>query len=512
MDLNMVQTWFQQGLLNRDQLVLPVGGTRWVRLGEAVDLTRWQAPRGSAMAARGAGRLPESPEVEPGAEPWRLVVAAALFFGLAALAFLAAFAPDRVRPELDGTPWARLGLGLVALGLLLVRGWNLGRRVARVVGLLAVAAAFPLAGLFVARGMRGEALLALASSALVAFGLVVLLAPRLSWLASTAALLLVASGAAGLVRFVPTPASAAASEVGAWAAADRRISDPEAGLELPLPPGWVVLKAGNPLVEAPPAARVTLGQPRVSAFALLLFEPAPPRVRMLEHYLDEVIARRRAAVAEHEEGWRRDGRLGALASRRASTRHGGPAGWFLERIVVAQDGDHYVALVVTVPEAGGGRALEEVDALEAAISLSGVRGRRLLAAVEAANLELPHLSVHAIERLVEVGGPASPAELFRRAGALSARGLATLGDSEARELQGLLVVALGGLSSAERAQLTDYLRRVGAGLPTRADEDERMRLAMKEAVLRLVDVQRKRLGALNERAISGALEEPATRP
>ncbi len=511
MDLEMVQTWFSQGLISGRTLVQKAGAPRWVRLAEAVDLRNWQAPRVAGArrpGARGDAASPAFAGAEGVPGRWRLFVASGLLLVLAAAAFLVAVWPDRLRPELDGVPWIRVGLALCALGLLLVRAWDVARRIVRLVALLAAAAALPMAGLFVARGMRGEALATLASAWLLVAGLVGLLAPRLPWLPAIAALVVIGAGGAGLVRFAPAEGGGAPAAINAWAAAGGQVLDAEIGLSLALPRGWVVLKPGNPLVPAPAHTRVALANPRVSGYALLLVQPPPSRVLMLEHYLDHVITQRRLAATAYDEDWRRDGRLGAVASRRAAGRRAGSDGRFVERAAVAQDGDRYFALVAWVPEAGGGRALEEIDALEAAITLSGVRDAGRRAAVQTANLELPHLSLRAIERLVELGGPAAPGELFRRAVAASARGIPSLAPGEAQELQALTGTALVALTWSERSQLGDYLRRAAAAQATQPDEDERMRTLMKTGSARLGESQRARLGALHGRAIEAALAGP----
>ncbi len=515
LDLRMVQTWFQQGLIIRDTMVQRPGGARWIRLGEAVDLKQWNAPLVVAPRARGASRGPALGDVgevpESGTEGWRLSVAAALFFVLAAGTALCAVWPERVRPELDGAPWLQIALAAAALGLALVRGWEMGRRAVRGVALVAAAAAFPLAGLFIARGMRGEALLVVASAWLLASGFLAFLAPGLSRLKAAASLLLIVLGGAGLVRFGPAEASAAPA-VGPWVSGDQRIVNEEIGLTLAVPPGWVALKPGNPLVPAPAAARVTLAQPRVSGYACLLVEPPPAQVLLLEHYLDFVLAQRRGTATSFEEDWRRDGRLGSVESRRASSRRSSPQGRFVERTVVAQDADRYFALVAWVPEAGGGRALDELQALEAAVSLSGVRSAGQRDAMQRANLELPHLSVRTVQSLVESTGSAVPSDLFHRSVAASARGVASLAPATTQELQTLTSAALAALPRKEHAQLAEYLRKVGAGSPTQPQEDEPMRILMKAAVTRLPATQRTRLEELNESAIRAGEEHQAAAP
>jgi hypothetical protein len=507
LDLRMMQTWYQQGLIGPEAMVQKPGSPRWVRLSEAADLREWgPAPMSKAGGARSrAAAEPDSfGEMEEGR--WRLYVAAALFFVLAVGSGLCAFFNDRVRPELDGAPWLQIALGLGALGLALVRGWDWGRRIVRIVALLTAAAAFPLAGVFIAKGLRGEALWILAFALLLAAGLAAFLAPSLSRLASAASLLLVLLGGAGLVRYVPAEAGADPA-VALWTSPERRVANDEMGLALALPEGWALLKPGNSLVKAPPAGKASFAQPRVSGYAFLLVEPAPPNVLLLEHYLDHVIAQRRAGALSFDEDWRRDGRLGSVASRRGSTRRSSSEGRFVERTVVARDGDLYFALVAWVPEAGGGRAIEEIDSLETAVSLSGVRDAARRRAVEGASLELPQLSLGAIQKLVESGGPGTPAELFCRSLVASARGLQSLGPAGAQELQGLTAQALDTLPKKERAQLAEYLGHVAADQPTQPQEDEQMRVLMKAAAARLVPARRDRLGELYEVAIRRGLGE-----
>jgi len=500
LDLRMVQTWYQQGLIGPAAMVQKPGSPRWIRLSEAADLSEWgPAPKAGGRAAAAADSIGGPEEGR-----WRLYVAAALCFVLAVCAGLCAYLHDRVRPELDGAPWLQIALGLFALGLGLVRGWNWGRRIVRVVAILAAAAVFPLAGVFVAKGLRGEALWILGFVWLLFAGLAAFLAPSLSRLESAASLLVIVLAGGGLVRYVPAEAGAAPA-VASWTASERRVANEEIGLELALPPGWTLLKPDNTLVKAPPASKASLAQPRVSGYAFLLVEPAPPNVLLLEHYLDHVIAQRRDGAVAFDEDWRRDGHFGPVPSRRASARRSASEGRFVERTVVAKDGDRYFALVAWVPESGGGRALEEIDALESAVRLSGVREAGRRAAVSGANLALPELPVGAIQRLVESGGPGTPAELWRRSLVASTRGLASLEPAAVQELQALTAQTLDTLPKKERAQLAEYLGRVAANQPTQPQEDEQMRVLMKVAATRLVPARRDRLGELLEMAIGKGL-------
>ena len=128
------------------------------------------------------------------------MLAALLLLATAAVFGWLTWKPEQVVPVFDGAPWLELALGALALGLALLPGWSLMRRLVRVVLLLASFALFPLVGILLAQGQRGLALLALAGAWLFALGLWALLAPA-ARLASTAlALLFVLGGAAAAVR------------------------------------------------------------------------------------------------------------------------------------------------------------------------------------------------------------------------------------------------------------------------------------------------------------------------
>lgn len=507
LDQGSLRSWFQQGLIDRDTLVQRERSTNWVRLAEAVDLSTWAGPadlRVPRGGARRAGDAPVEAEGAPDGPVMRMRVAAG-FLGLLALAAaLAAWRPELVRPELDGAPWLRLGLGLLAVGLALAPGWEIARRFARVGALVAAAAVFPLAGILLARGVRGPALLAAASAVVFALGGLAVLAPVLSPPRSALSIAALALGAAGLVRF--SLAERAASLAAAWSSGDRRVADGELGLNWEVPPGWFVLKPGNPLLAPPAGARVALAQPRLGGFAFLAAGPRPASVLLLEHHLDHVIGERRASAASFAEEGRGDARLGSLPARQASSRRNATGGRVRERVVVAQDGERFLALVAWMPESLGERGLEEMDALARGLSLSGLgtaaRGDWLSRSIQ----ELPHLSAGAVESLAESAGAGlpDPSSLFRRSVERSARGRALLDPAAAQELDTLTATALGGLPPRERARLGAYLLAVAQGRGTTPAEDEEMRQLMKAAAARLDGPPRARLGELHESAIRAA--------
>ena len=255
MDLDMIHTWFQHGLITRDSLVQRRESPRWVRLSEAVDLSRWRSSRRDRRTLRGrrAGRLRRRARTARRATGrsggctsrrrcsccWRRPLSSCLS------------APTSCGPSWMTLPGCRSASSRSS------SGWHL-----RVAGRSAVASCgscacwpsrrrFPSAACSLARGMRAEALLALASAVVLALGFVLLLASRWSALTASAALLVVALGAAGTVRFARAEAGTAL-DVGAWASSERRLTDPEIGLDLALPAGWVALKPVKPVGPGDP--------------------------------------------------------------------------------------------------------------------------------------------------------------------------------------------------------------------------------------------------------------------
>ena len=252
LDLRMVQTWYQQGLIGPDGMVQKPGNPRWMRLSEAADLQEWgpapisrpagAAARGGAAAEPGCCRGSRGGPLEalcrrgaPLRSGRRRRALRVLARPRAARAGRRALAADRAGPRRP-RPWPRARVELGPAGR------------ARRGPPVAAAAAFPLAGVFVAKGMRGEALLDPGLRAGCSpRGFAAFLAPRLSRLKSAASLLLILLAGAGLVRYVPAEASAAQA-VAPWTAPERRVANEEMGLALALPQGWAVLKPGNSLV------------------------------------------------------------------------------------------------------------------------------------------------------------------------------------------------------------------------------------------------------------------------
>jgi hypothetical protein len=215
-----LHTWYDQGLIDDETPVLAPGSRNWAPLASVLDISEWKkgpaAPvgRGGRPTRRAAVEYDEDDDdaASPGVPGrWRTVVASLLLLAAAAGAGMLALQPQLWTPRLAGTPWTEIALGLLALGLLLLPGWTLGRVLVRVAAVLGAIAALALMGPVVAQGGDPVALLILGCVWILAFALSVFLSPALSTIASVLSLLVIlAAGAAvGYLGYVPPPAGGA---------------------------------------------------------------------------------------------------------------------------------------------------------------------------------------------------------------------------------------------------------------------------------------------------------------
>ena len=183
MDLAALRTWLAQGLVDGDSPVMRPGSRKWVPLATIPELKGVlgvSTGRAKAKAARAKKAQEREGTLEPDEEPTAVdhlrvrVVAGLLLLLAAGLGFLA-WRPSEALSAFDGAPWLEIALGALALGLALVPGWDLARKLVRIVLILAAFALFPLAGILIAQGERGAGLLALGSVWLIVSGLAALL-------------------------------------------------------------------------------------------------------------------------------------------------------------------------------------------------------------------------------------------------------------------------------------------------------------------------------------------------
>lgn len=217
--MDTLRSWYEGGTIKKDSMVLAVGSKKWVRLMDAVQIDRWQMPspvphrgaRGaSAQASVAAGEREAAPT-----QRWRTVLAAALLLLAACGSGYLAFFPERWLASLPLAPWREIALGFLAMGLALVRGWELTRKLVRALMVVLSFGVFPLAGIAWVEGVRGEGLVVLACAWVLGTGFFALLSRgRLTAVTSAACVLLVLSGAFGIgyfgVQLQLPPAAAAA--------------------------------------------------------------------------------------------------------------------------------------------------------------------------------------------------------------------------------------------------------------------------------------------------------------
>ncbi len=519
MDLQAVKDWLAQGLITKESMVQRPGANRWARAAEVLDLKDLGGRSATAPAARGArpaapstgkstaaARSASAPRVatSSGGQAWRTIVAGGLFFFGAVVAGLFAFRPDRWIPALDAVPWREIVLGQLVLGLALIRGWELGRRIVRFVVLLLAFGLFPFAGILLAQGVRGVALLVLAGALIALCGLFALLAgedmsvPRIVF-----SLLAVVAGWIGIVRFGLVPESTRLRDVREWIAPERRVSDPANDVTLDLPARWSALRKDQPLVSAPPTAKIVFAQTRLGGFGYLTAEPAPRDVATVDETLSRILAARRQQAPTLKEEARSDAMAGKLSGREAVGAWEAEGVRYRDLTAVWKDGWTAVTLVAWIPDDGSNRPVRELKDLRDAISISGEKSAHLGQAVEKVTREVPHLSEAAVA-IVMAQSEAhvlEPEETFRRAYEMASRGVPSLQAAEAQELGELVAAASSALPAKGRTQLTAYFERVRARRLTRPEEDREMCQLMKSAVLKLSPPRLARLQALYEKAI-----------
>jgi hypothetical protein len=389
LDLETLRTWYREGLIGPTTPAQRMGASRWSTLDRVVDLKRWGST--SASRKRVQGRQEAEAELEgPGETPrWRMLLASAVLFVLGLAAGAAALLPERLPVDLDGAPWTQIALGVVLPALLLLRGWELGRKLARLLLFLASLALLAAAGALFARQAGQQTWFVLGSAWLVSFGLVAFLARgRLHWFHAALWLLVVVSGLVGLGRFGYIPESAFQAQVREWAAPEPSWVSEVSGWKVDLPPGWVRLRDGNPVSPAVDAA-ATFAAPRLGAVAVLWEAPASDEAA-LDRELDALIEQRRQAVPSLELTDRSDARLAGLAVRRGSGRwERGPEAW-VEHDSVWRDGWLRYSFAVWAPE--GGAAERAIAALEPRPGPAGTLEERLGKAAAALSAQQPLLS------------------------------------------------------------------------------------------------------------------------
>jgi uncharacterized protein DUF4339 len=513
MDLATVKTWYSQGLLTRDSPVLKPGSKRWGTLADVSELKT--VTGGARTAARGASRAPAPESYSRDEETtgfegfdldvWRVRAGGVLFL-VAALAFgLLVLHPEDAVADLDGTPWLEISLGLVVLGLALLPSWELARKLVRLAAAVIAVGMFPVMGILFAQGVRGAALLAVASAWLMASGFFAYLAPSLSVVRTALCLLPILAGGYGAYRFGYAPESTAQRTVRESASPERRYADDNLGVAFEAPRGWLILKKDNPVLKASAGSSLLLAHPRTGGFAYLVAETAPRGVANLDQYLDRLVTVRRQTVPSLKELGRTDALVGRLSARKASATWDETGVRQHDQTVAWKDGWVYFGLVSWIPEEGAVRA-QVLDGLVAGFSTQGVLADRLQQAVQKVTREVPQLTAPAAEALMgrSEAKVLEPDQAFRRSIDALVKVLPTLTAPETQELGQLTTATYAGLAWKDRTRLSAYVERVRANQGTTPQEDREMSALMKMAFLKLPAGQRLRLQAFYEKALRTA--------
>jgi hypothetical protein len=503
LDDEMLRSWYEQGMITRDSPIKGPGVPSWTPLGKAVNVSEWPTSAG-ARGGAGAGSDDEEVEVR-GPQRWRTRLAGLLVILAAVGAGFWALLPARFIRDLHDAPWWPITGALAVAGLLLLPGWELARKLIRVLFLLAAIALFPLAGIVIAEGVRGKGLIVLAAAWLLLSGLFALLAGGLRVGALLLSILAILAGAAGVGYFGFVPESSRDRAISEWDSGERRWADDNLGVALTLPSGWRTLRAGNPLLGAP-QARATFAHPLSGAVAWLRVEPSPRGVLSADDQINRVLQSRRAARPTQKELSRADVAVGDLIGRRVDTVAETPDGPVRDTTVAWKDGGTYFTLEASAPEGQAAQASREVDALLKGFSSNGRLAGSLRAAVQAVADELPYLTPHSAEVLMlqSGGAAADPAAVFRQSCEWIARGRGSLPAGDSDEIDTLTVMLRSSMSPEDWARLSAYVERVKAGQPTTPEEDRAVAPIAKAAVLKLTETNRVRLQALCEKAILAA--------
>jgi hypothetical protein len=221
LDIQMLRSWYQQGLVNRESKVRPSGSKQWVPLFKAVNIEDWGAAGGTG--GRGPREESEEDDLAPDSQVWRTFTASALFFLIAAGAAYFAWFPSRWLPALRDAPWREIALVQLLFAVMLVRGGETMRKVVRVLVFLLTFSLFAVAAPVLLQGIQWRTIAILVAAWVMGSGLFFFLAGRpLARTSVALCLFWIVAGAAGVgtLGFVPPSASAAqAASAGAVSAA-----------------------------------------------------------------------------------------------------------------------------------------------------------------------------------------------------------------------------------------------------------------------------------------------------
>ena len=162
----------------------------------------------------------------------------------------------------------------------------------------------------------------------------------------------------------------AIAEVQRYALADRRVEEPQAGIVVELPAGWVALREDNPFVSRP-GSRMRLAQPVAGAFGAVSVAVRPRQMDDLDAHLDELLQERLPRMPSQKEGERADVQLGRGRGRQVRTTWEDGLVPMQGAIVAWADGYDLFSLEAWAPASAGDAFASELDALCRGIAPKG---------------------------------------------------------------------------------------------------------------------------------------------
>ena len=294
-----------------------------------------------------------------------------------------------------------------------------------------------------------------------------------------------------------------------YALPERRVEEPQAGLVVELPAGWVALREDNPFVSRP-GARLRLAQPAAGAFGAVSVAVRPRQMDDLDAHLDELLQERLPRMPSQKVGERSDVQLGRGRGRQVRTTWEDGLVPMQGAIVAWADGYDLFSLEAWAPASAGDAFAAELDALCRGIAPKGQVAARIDEAVERLAVDVPELSRDALRLLVAErmsqgrGLEDVPSAALR----MVSRGLDALAAAEAAEMRTIYQQVWSPVPEGERVRLAGLMNEIKAGRPVRGEDVLALRTAVNTGVLALPEEQRARLQELSGRAVRQSLLLP----
>jgi hypothetical protein len=301
----------------------------------------------------------------------------------------------------------------------------------------------------------------------------------------------------------------ATAAVQRYALPERRVEEPQAGLVVELPAGWVALREDNPFVSRP-GARLRLAQPAKGAFGAVSVAVRPRQMDDLDAHLDELLQERLPRMPSQKVGERSDVQLGRGRGRQVRTTWEDGLVPMQGALVAWADGYDIFSLEAWAPASAGDAFAAELDGLGRGIAPKGQVAARIDEAVERLAVDVPELSRDALRLLVAErmsqgrGLEDVPSSALR----MVSRGLDALAAAEAAEMRTIYQQVWSPVPEGERVRLAGLMNEIKAGRPVRGEDILALRTAVNTGVLALPEEQRARLQALSGRAVRQSLLLP----